>query len=667
MVVVVTSRTSVADRARLPEGTVALRLEPFDDRRVAAWLDTWNTANGGHFADRGVTPLDLPTVLAHRELAEQPLLLLMLALYDADGNALRSAGALRPDELYERLLRRFARREVTKHRPGMPGAELDRAVEDELRRLSVVAFAMFNRSAQWVTEAELEADLAALSGNSGGGGHPSPGLRAPLRPAEIVLGRFFFVHRAQATRDDDRLETYEFLHATFGEFLVARFTWQVLGDVAAREAAATMSFGVNPVDDDLLHALLSYSALSGRAPVIGFLAALASGLDAERRRALTELLVRLFRAAQHTRMARRHENYQPRPLPAPARHAAYSANLLLLAVGTGGALRGSELYPGRNVVSCWHRDTLLWQSQLTSQDWTSLVSTLTLDRLRTDDHDRDIALAITTDREPRSVPPIDPIWTWEFGTRHDVASWIRQGAPFPEMSRTAHFQCGLHGDVLVHALEPLANGLPSAVNSFGPAASGVSSLAAELSRLLLLPPNDPVHRRQLYLRCAAFGMHIDGPEFLSLIGLLLDRLAVDWELPADLIMNIFGESGWTLNQPGPLTNRFLRCLLAFAGRDPAVDPQLGRRLAWVLHYADEATMDPILAAEAVARLVELAFYGKADQCSGPDEPDAGQTDWIALARELVARPALAAVLAVRPDLRARLEHATSHPLSSSRS
>jgi len=130
-----------------------------------------------------------------------------------------------------------------------------------------------------------------------------------------------------------------------------------------------------------LHALLSYAALSGRAPIVGFVRGMMSGADAQRREDLAELLVRLFQAAHRARPARRLESYQPRPLPVPARHAAYSANLLLLAVCAAGTLYGSRLYPDRNVVPCWHRETLLWQSQLSSLDWTSLVGTLTLDRL----------------------------------------------------------------------------------------------------------------------------------------------------------------------------------------------------------------------------------------------------------------------------------------------
>jgi hypothetical protein len=119
--VIVTSRTSVADRARIPEESVALRLEPFDPARVTAWLEIWNTVNAVQFAAKGLLPLTPEAVLAHGELAGEPLLLLMLALYDADGNALQHISAdIRQGELYERLLRRFASREIMKHHPGLP-------------------------------------------------------------------------------------------------------------------------------------------------------------------------------------------------------------------------------------------------------------------------------------------------------------------------------------------------------------------------------------------------------------------------------------------------------------------------------------------------------------------------------------------------------------------
>ena len=162
--VIVTSRTAVADRARIPgAGAVAVRLEPFTEELIRRWLTIWNGSNAAYLASRKLQPLSASAVLRQLALASQPLLLLMLALYDADDNALqRHAAGLGEVDLYERILTRFADREIHKALPGIQARPLHAAVEQELLRLSVAAFAMFNRGRQWVTEEELSADLTAL-------------------------------------------------------------------------------------------------------------------------------------------------------------------------------------------------------------------------------------------------------------------------------------------------------------------------------------------------------------------------------------------------------------------------------------------------------------------------------------------------------------------------
>ena len=152
--VVITSRTAVADRAQPVTGMVAVRLEPFTLPHIRRWLEIWNQANVDGFERLGVQPLPLDIVLAHEELAGQPLLLAMLALYDADGNRLqRNDAALATADLYERLY------PVRRTRGGPPqqstvrrGAR--RATEQELLRLSLASFSMFTRGRQRVTEAE---------------------------------------------------------------------------------------------------------------------------------------------------------------------------------------------------------------------------------------------------------------------------------------------------------------------------------------------------------------------------------------------------------------------------------------------------------------------------------------------------------------------------------
>jgi hypothetical protein len=571
VVVVVTSRTSVADRAEAPAETVALRLEPFDAARVTDWLAVWNADNAEHFAARGVAPLDPATVLAHPELAGQPLLLLMLALYDADSNALREARALRRDQLYERLLYRFAEREVAKHRPGLPARDLAQAVEEELRRLSVVAFAMFNRATQWVTEADLETDLAALIGAP----RPATGadLRSPLRAAEVVLGRFFFVHRAQASVDGDRLETYEFLHATFGEYLIARLVWRVVGAMVARENAATIGFGAaEPVDDELLHGLLSFAALTGRAPIVEFLAALAADLDEPVRARTRDLLVGLFQGVHHALPGRRFDGYRPRRLPVPARYAAYSANLLVLAVCTAGSLRASDLYPDDDLVAAWHRQALLWRSQLSTEDWTSLVEALRLER-RFAGAARDIALTLADEFDQVVGPDqVNLVWTYNLRTRRQGANFTPPAQSFERLRRVTNFQCGVNDDLLLHTVEPVAESMPSAINLM-PATSALSARTAahELLRLLAGNPS-PEQRTELYRQAIGRSILLGLPaiEVERYVASCLDRLITDRTIPTAVAVQIMEEA-----------------LLAPKAALPAAPAAIRDRLRTLLRVAEE--------------------------------------------------------------------------------
>ena len=615
--VVVTSRTSVADRARAPDAMVALRLEPFDPDRVAAWLKCWNAANAGHFADCRLAPLSPEVVLAHPELAQQPLLLLMLALYDADGNALQRIDVDLPQgELYERLLRSFARREVVKHRAGLPDRELDRAVEDELRRLSVAAFAMFNRGTQWVTESDLDADLLALFGPPATGA--ASDLRTPLRAAEVVIGRFFFIHRAQASRDDTQLETYEFLHATFGEFLVARLIWQVLLDIAAREAASTMSLGAAPVDDVLLHALLSFAALSVRAPVVSFLTEMAANLDQPKRENVTGLIVRLFRVVHQSRPARSYPDYEPQLLPVPARHAAYSANLVLLAVSTASSIEASKLYGTQaNAVTSWHSHALLWRSQLNTEEWTSLVEILALERLWDGEH-RDVRL--TLNDGTFRPPAVDPYWTYDESPddpqrgKHAFAF----SAHHPDvLCRKMYFQCGVIDDVALHALEPLASTLGDTINMFiGWEKETCPSATHALLDVWLLPLRNPVaeERRVAYERCARIATANFPPweeaTYHRYIAMLLDRLATDENASAVLAADVLSRltSATAVRPITPLhvdiAPCLVRCALAFLGRDRDSDQRIAGILQVILQRCDPAD---ILTVDACVRLTELGL------------------------------------------------------------
>nr|WP_140158122.1 hypothetical protein [Micromonospora sp. NBS 11-29] len=612
--VVVTSRTSVADRAQPPPGTVAVRLEPFDESRVDAWVRTWNRVNAAAFRVPGARPLDPATVLSHRELAEQPLLLLMLALYDAEGRDLRQAGELRRGELYERLLRRFARREVVKQRAGLPEPELDRAVEEELCRLAVVAFAMFNRGAQWVSAADLDADLAALPFGGSASGRRD-GLRAPLAPAEVVLGRFFFIHRARAGDETRHRETYEFLHATFGEYLVARLTVQVVDDLVRRRGAASLTLTAEPVEDHLLHALLSYAVLSSRVTVLGFIE---ERLRADPDRAAwADLLVRLFRAAPYATGSRRFDDYRPRRLREPARCAAYTANLLLLILAAAGETDGRTLFP-EDPVAEWRAQVGLWRSQLSPEEWQGLSDLLSLDRLGSGP-DRDVRLRLGYGL--LAVPPdADPLWALGLPPGSPV------GLPaelLTRVRRAAHLACDVDGAVLAGALEPMFDKLATALAVIdGPKSGGSSSAAHALLEAWLLPLRSASQeeRRRVYLRCVFLAERAEDvlPRWdrIAFVRLLLDRVAGDDEASAEVVVEVVeAVRRLGLSDCREVTSTMMRCVHRVLGADRGVD----QRLAAVVEEVTKGpTPDYVIADEVIPDvLVRLHETGVATVLVAP--------------------------------------------------
>ncbi|OJF13597.1 NACHT domain-containing protein [Couchioplanes caeruleus] len=448
--VVVTSRLAVADRARLPGGALAVRLEGFDEAQVAAWLTTWNRANAGRPDHR---PLPAEVLARFPDFCEQPLLLLMLALYDAATHALQSEASLETAELYERLLSSFAEREVRRMNPREPEAAVPGLIEEELVRLSVVAFAMFNRLRQSVTERELDADLAALGLTGMRSG--TEAFRRPLTAGEELIGRFFFIQRSRATQDDRTLQTYEFLHATFGEFLVARLVVRALRDTAARAAVARLPLG-GPRDEGLVRTLLGYAPLAARATVLPFVSSMLAGED---RALIRAWLVDTLRVAV-IRPACPAQEYRPVDKRVDHLMATYSLNLALLALACGEPLRASELFLHSPDPAAWLRGTALqWEAAVPSGIWNDLVATLTV--IRTWDGDRrDLVLDPTVQRR---FPSVDLRWSTAGPTYGTPGTWGT--VPYDRVANRLHLTADTAADLVRWAAEPLARWMPDAVTT----------------------------------------------------------------------------------------------------------------------------------------------------------------------------------------------------------
>ena len=241
---IITSRITLIDKATVPEGSTVVRLLEFDKRQRDCWSDVWNKANVNYFRECKIQEFILPD---DREsgsdkilsLAEQPLLLLMLALYDSQDNQLRKSRGLDRTKLYDSLLKRFVMRERGKEKGFEENKpkERKRALNTEMQRLGVAALGMYNRRKVHIISTELDADLAFFNLE-----REVPARQGrSLSQADLLLGSFFFVHKSQArhqvsartaaeevregTKESSADETsaFEFLHNTFGEFLTADF------------------------------------------------------------------------------------------------------------------------------------------------------------------------------------------------------------------------------------------------------------------------------------------------------------------------------------------------------------------------------------------------------------------------------------------------------------
>ncbi len=382
VVAVVTSRTVVADRVRVPDGTTIVKLDPFNNDDIADWLGRWKRINADTIAAGTMGELTLSAVRRQPELAEQPLLLLMLALYAADPSLPALDEQMATAELYRRLLDGFARREARKdlglgHDPSPD--ELERRVRDHLDRLAVAALGMFNRGRQDISEEELGKDLEALE----------PRLMERSRPAEAgqrIIGEFFFVHAPEARtiaghqgRGGQPQRAYEFLHATFGEYLVARRVMDELVDVAVKAFSGRR--GPAAPDDDLLFALLSHQELAVRQSMLGFAREVFADLDDRVRPQVLETLEALVRTYRSRHGSDRYAAYRPVPPDQVRELACYSANLVALRVllepcSSGIPLAELLRVPKHSALGQWRVTPLLWRSGLDTDGLRAMLQLL---------------------------------------------------------------------------------------------------------------------------------------------------------------------------------------------------------------------------------------------------------------------------------------------------
>lgn len=379
LVVIVTSRTVVADRVEVAPKTTVLKLEDFREAQTAEWLRLWNHTNADEIANGRVREVTLDVALSQPMLARQPLLLLMLAIYSSDRTAPVIDKGVSATTLYRMLFQTFARREVTKS-GSLSEAQVDAASRNQIERLSVVALGMFNRGGQAISERELAADLSVLLLRS----QPPGGAE---EPGQRVLAEFFFIHTAEAVLVGSKTagkakasRTYEFMHATFGEFLIAYRTLEELREIADQTFGGKRR---REPDDSLLFALLSHQVLAVRSSTLTFLRELMEELDpAEKAQILTllEELVQRFRSRSEGDGT--YDRYRPVPLDRVRQLSCYSANLVSIRLSTSSdeKVALTTLFGDcESPLSEWQSVIDLWRAGVDADGWLALVGPLSVD------------------------------------------------------------------------------------------------------------------------------------------------------------------------------------------------------------------------------------------------------------------------------------------------
>ncbi|AWE49386.1 NACHT domain-containing protein [Streptomyces nigra] len=583
---IVTSRTVVADQAHFPDGGVIIRLEPFDSARIARWTDTWNAINSSYFRRHGLTPLgpDIGYSL-HPDLATQPLLLLMLALY----HSVEHTAGIQPADpttmsrvdLYERLLRLFVRRQIIKLEPRLRPEALEERIENELDLLSVVAVAMFNRGRQGVSAAEVRYDLEFLR---------APDSRAACPEAKLLFGRFFFIHEAKATFEDgtDR-RWYEFLHATFGEHMVAR-----------KIARTLLRCPDQGPYEGLLFDLLSYAPLTDRAQIIENLRDLLPSWDTVRP---------LYQFSLDERRPDSRSGYTPKAARVTYRHACYSANLLLLALAPGEIILFSELLAaGTDPATRWNEHALLWKSQLQPEAWDAFAravgSVPQQAASGTGEEVRDIALCLGRHEMPPTASRA--AWVLESSSGPQGRTRLDRDEVLPPQERLDALRRArlLYDRDVETSLEPALAVFEElddligtcVVDSFGRATSSAYALIS----LLLCPPAPARDLMARYEACLSSLDALSPSTRRRVVTLIAQRLSGESELlPVDFV----SDTVWTLvdadvlNRYGDRDDRTRLCLLVVACRVLArvADEQLAVIVVTLLgltsrHFADDLSI-----------------------------------------------------------------------------
>jgi hypothetical protein len=289
-------------------------------------------------------------------------------------------------------------------------------------------------------------------------------------------------------------------------------------------------------------------------------------LAAQRRKAIATLLLELHNVALFRYDESTYSRYEPLVLPVTTRHAAWSANLVVLAVLAAGEITGSQIFPlEANTQLAWRAEALIWRSELGGYGWEGLHETIVFNRLW-DDQRKEFRLS----RNDGTFMPGALDMSWTLNLLPDLRVHEEIFSPPAHNSlmtqRKINFARNMSEDIMAHGLAPLVSAFPTTANIFVVLDDErVVSAVHVLIAALCAPYRDGSLRESVYLDLAqvirklmeSSNVTQDAPYLKMALGVLISALNQGNVSPASA-QPIAGSISKMTVEDGRLTELFAR-------------------------------------------------------------------------------------------------------------
>jgi hypothetical protein len=223
---------------------------------------------------------------------------------------------------------------------------------------------------------------------------------------------------------------------------------QFVGEDALPDSGGNATTATEPIAD-YLWTLLSFASLADGSQTTVFINERIGRIDGRRKARLEERILSLFLDACLPHSTG-YEGYEPTKHDVVARHAIYSANLLILLLFAADRpiFAADTLRGYRDVIGRWRSLALLWRSQLGIGGWENLVRMLSVIRVQRE-HGLDIEICLAP-QDPGDLDKRFGMLDWQLMHTLDESS---RDAVF--LARQASFMCLAEEDLLIHGVLPL--------------------------------------------------------------------------------------------------------------------------------------------------------------------------------------------------------------------